>query len=119
MLGLAPSIATFFGLPLDVRHVTLATGQVTAAVATLGFRNIRPVVMLGTAVGILGIGALNVLVSFGLALVVAIRARDFRGPERDQFFRALGMRLFYSPLSFILPVGRNVEAASGIKTMVE
>jgi site-specific recombinase len=36
MLGIIPSVAVFFGLPLDVRHVTLSTGQVTAAFAALG-----------------------------------------------------------------------------------
>ena len=36
MLGIIPVVAVFFGLPLDVRHVTLSTGQVTAAFAALG-----------------------------------------------------------------------------------
>ena len=36
MLGLVPPIAAFFALPLDVRHVTLATGQLAAAVGALG-----------------------------------------------------------------------------------
>jgi site-specific recombinase len=36
MLGLVPVIATFFGLGLDVRHVTLSSGQLGAATATLG-----------------------------------------------------------------------------------
>lgn len=36
MLGLVPVIATFFGLGLDVRHVTLSAGQIAAACATLG-----------------------------------------------------------------------------------
>ena len=36
MLGLVPPIAAFFALPLDVRHVTLASGQLAAAVGALG-----------------------------------------------------------------------------------
>ena len=36
MLGLVPVVAAFFGLPLDVRHVTLSTGQLAAAVGALG-----------------------------------------------------------------------------------
>ena len=31
MLGLVPTVAAFFALPLDVRHVTLGTGQLAAA----------------------------------------------------------------------------------------
>jgi site-specific recombinase len=48
---------------------------------------------------------LNVLVSFALALWVAIRARNVRGPELKSFYRALLKRLLKSPLSFVLPVG--------------
>ncbi|MFY9460778.1 MAG: recombinase, partial [Aquabacterium commune] len=36
MLGIVPVVAHFLGLPLDVRHVTLSTGQVAAAIGTLG-----------------------------------------------------------------------------------
>jgi site-specific recombinase len=109
MLGLAPEIAGFFGLPLDVRHVTLSTGQVTAAFAALGPESVLQMTTLGTVAGILGIGVLNVTVSFGLAMFVAIRARDVRGPEREQFFRALAKRLLLRPWSFILPIGPAVE----------
>lgn len=111
MLGMAPEIAGFFGLPLDVRHVTLSTGQATAAFAALGLDSVLQLATLGTLVGILGIGVINVSVSFGLALFVAIRARDVRGPERNQFFRALAMRLLKAPWTFILPMGPSVETA--------
>ncbi len=105
MLGLAPSIARFFGLPLDVRHVTLSTGQVTAAFAQLGGDRLWHPATIGLVIGILGIGLLNILVSFSLALFVAIRARNVRGPERHAFFRALVGRVVQSPLSFVLPIG--------------
>ena len=36
MLGLVPAIAGFFALPIEVRHVTLSTGQLAAAVGALG-----------------------------------------------------------------------------------
>jgi site-specific recombinase len=105
LLGIVPSIAIFFGLPLDVRHVTLSTGQVTAAFAMLGGDSLWRLSTLWIVIGILGIGMLNVLVSFALALWVAIRARNVRGPELKSFYRALFKRLLKSPLSFVLPVG--------------
>ena len=61
--------------------------------------------------GILGIGLLNIVVSFSLALFVAIRARNVRGPELSLFHRALLKRLLKSPFSFVLPVG-VVQSAS-------
>ncbi|RYY99833.1 MAG: recombinase, partial [Comamonadaceae bacterium] len=36
MLGLVPPVAAFFGLGLDVRHVTLSAGQIAAAAAAIG-----------------------------------------------------------------------------------
>ena len=36
MLGLVPALGAFFGLPLDVRHVTLNTGAVSLATAGMG-----------------------------------------------------------------------------------
>jgi site-specific recombinase len=108
MLGMAPAIAMFFGLPLDVRHVTLSTGQVTAAFAQLGGDRLWSLGTVWIVIGILGIGLLNIIVSFSLALFVAIRARNLRGPERHEFFQALGNRLMKSPLSFVLPVGVTV-----------
>ena len=105
MLGIIPSVAVFFGLPLDVRHVTLSTGQVTAAFALLGGGHFWVVSTVWIVIGILGIGLLNIAVSFSLALFVAIRARNVRGPELRLFYRALFKRLLKSPLSFVLPVG--------------
>jgi site-specific recombinase len=105
MLGIIPVVAIFFGLPLDVRHVTLSTGQVTAAFAALGGEHFLRFSTVWIAVGILGTGLLNLGVSFTLALWVAIRARNVRGPELHFFRRALLKRLVQSPMSFVLPVG--------------
>ena len=105
MLGIIPSVAIFFGLPLDVRHVTLSTGQVTAAFAALGGGHLWALSTVSIAIGILGIGLLNILVSFSLALFVAIRARNLRGPERHQFYQAILGRFLRSPFSFLLPTG--------------
>src|SRR6185369_9782496 len=38
MLGMTPAIGHFLGLPLDVRHVTLNSGILTLATASLGRR---------------------------------------------------------------------------------
>ena len=37
LLGMIPVIAAFFGLPLDVRHVTLSTGALALSVSSLGW----------------------------------------------------------------------------------
>ncbi|HTH47874.1 MAG TPA: hypothetical protein VMB21_10215 [Candidatus Limnocylindria bacterium] len=106
LLGMTPEVAEFFGLPLEVRHVTLSTGQLTAALAALGADALFTRPFLLAVVGIAGVAVLNVGVSFALALTVAIRARAVRAPERSGFYRALRHRIYHEPLSFLLPLGR-------------
>ena len=112
MLGLLPELAAFAGLPLDVRHVTLSSGSAAAAVAGLGSGVLLTWPFWLAATGIVTIGVLNVGVSFLLALLVAIRARNVRGTELRSIYRALGRRLGQQPASFVLPVSiRRVEPA--------
>lgn len=103
MLGMVPLFAVFLGLPVDVRHVTLSTGQFTAALSVLGIGGIGLGTWMASIAGILGIGALNLGVSFSLALFVAIRARDLRSPERGLLYRAILLRACRQPASFVLP----------------
>lgn len=82
-LGMTPAFARFFGLPLDVRHVTLSAGSLTLAVASVGVDAVGWGAFLWAALGIACIGILNFGVSFALALIVALRARDVpRGEQR-------------------------------------
>jgi site-specific recombinase len=56
------------------------------------------------------IGALNLLVSFTLALRLALRARGVRLQDRSQLYAALRRRLRHAPGSFLVPP-RQTEAA--------
>jgi site-specific recombinase len=106
MLGMAPSLGAFFGLPLDVRHVTLSTGQLALALAESGMAGLhRPQALLAIA----GIGVtfvLNLGTSFSLALAVAVRAREIRRRDRWGLFLAIAGRLARHPFEFIWPPGR-------------
>ncbi|MGS0742691.1 site-specific recombinase [Glaciimonas sp. GG7] len=103
LLGMSPVIVQFFGLHLDVRHVTLATGSLTAAASSLGW----PVLMTPhfwlAVAGIAIIGLLNVGVSFGCALILALRAREVPVRIRRLVFRAVLRRFSASPRSFLFP----------------
>lgn len=79
MLGLVPVIATFFGLGLDVRHVTLSAGQIAAASATLGLDVLHQPSFWWAVATLPLLGALNVGVSFYLAFNLAMRAQRERG----------------------------------------
>lgn len=71
-LGMLSAIGQVLGLPLDIRHVSFA-----AANLGYGWQSLHPAwsVVLYSMLGVALIGAVNLLVSFGLALALAVRAR--------------------------------------------
>ncbi|MFM2067414.1 MAG: hypothetical protein RLZZ584_2323 [Pseudomonadota bacterium] len=103
LLGVVPALAAFFALPIEVRHVTLATGQIAAAVGTLGLAVLREPALWWCVAAIPFIGALNLLVSFTLALRLALRARGVKLHDRHLLYAALRQRLRHAPGSFIVP----------------
>ncbi len=103
LLGMVPVLAAFFGLPLDVRHVTLAAGTLAAAGASLGWQVLAlPEFWLAVG-GVAVTGLLNVGVGFGCALALAFGARAVPGRTRRLVLRALLRRMLASPLFFLLP----------------
>jgi site-specific recombinase len=103
LLAMTPIMGKFFGLPLDVRHVTLSTGALTMAVCTLGFTPETAPLIYAAAAGIAIIGALNFGVSFLLALAVALRAREAKRSDRLRLIASVLATFFRSPLQFFFP----------------
>ena len=103
LLGMVPVFAKFFGLPLDVRHVTLSSGSLTLAMSSLGVDGAGLEPFIRASVGIALIGLLNFGVSFALALVVALRARDVPRGERRTLPIAVLKYFLRRPFWFFLP----------------
>jgi site-specific recombinase len=103
LLGMEPVIAAFFGLPLEVRHVTLSTGQLALASWSYGTGIFAQPVFWWAVVGIGAIGFMNLTVSFGLALGVAIRSTGRGAVSRRRLRRAVLGRLRAAPLDFLRP----------------
>jgi site-specific recombinase len=106
LLGMTPVIGRFFGLPLEVRHVTLSTGSLALAGCTLGLGAPH---LLAAAMGIVCMLALNFGVSFSCALFVALRARGINHAGR-RLVGAILLRFVREPLPFFLPVGRDASS---------
>ncbi|CAN5295834.1 site-specific recombinase [soil metagenome] len=99
MLASIGTIGFMLGLPIDVRHVTLSSTNL--AVALVGLDNdIEWQVIAVSAIGILGIGAMNLLVSFGLALFVALRSRQVTFTHGLRLLKALFNRFLTRPKDF-------------------
>ena len=103
MLGLIPPITGFFGLELEVRHVTLSAGQLAAASAALGWEVLRQPALWWCVAAIPLIGALNLGVSFYLAFRLALQAHNVSGVDRARIRGEIWARWRSKPSSFFLP----------------
>lgn len=97
LLGLSPPIFMFLGLPLDTRHVTLSTGSLVAAVMSLGPRVFSTADFWLAVSGIASMAVLNLLVSFSLALAVALRSKKVPFKTARQLVRVFLVRLLRNP----------------------
>jgi site-specific recombinase len=119
LLGMTPAMAQFFGMPLDVRHVTLSMASLTAAATSLGWQVLEmPQFWLAVA-GVAAAGLLNVAVAFCCALGLAMRARDVPRRTRRLTYRAVLRNWALRPLEFLLPVALSRVSASEIEQVSE
>jgi site-specific recombinase len=102
LLGFAPGIGKFLGLPIEARHVTLSTGSLALAGCALGATHLDAT-FAGACAGILVILILNFGVSFALALALALRARDASHREKVSLALAVLAEVRRAPLSFVIP----------------
>ena len=107
LLGVVPVVTAFVGLPLEVRHVTLSTGQLAAAAGALGWELLHEAAFWWCMAGIVVTGLLNIGVSFWLAFKLAARARGVRRVDRLRIRAALARRLRTRLPSFLWPTARE------------
>ncbi|MCS4432884.1 site-specific recombinase [Aquiflexum gelatinilyticum] len=107
-LGSLGSLGIIFGLPLDVQHITFASGNFGLAFVSVGEQLTLNEVLL-TVSGIFGIGVMNFLVSFSLAIFVAIKSRNVTFKQSKKLFGILMLRFLKSPHHFFLPIYDNVS----------
>ena len=103
MLGLIPAFTGFFGVELELRHVTLSTGQLAAAGASLGLEAFRHAAIWWCIAAIPLIGALNLGVSFYFAFRLALQANNVSTRDRARIRAAIWARWRSHPRSFFVP----------------
>ncbi len=108
LLAFTPIAGSFFGLPLDIRHVTLSSGSLAFAASSLGWQNLNGQNFAMACLGIVFILILNFGVSFALALIIALRARRIKKAWVIHLIRSVGYRLRTRPGDFFLP-GRQLS----------
>jgi site-specific recombinase len=103
MLGLIPPVTGFFGIELQARHVTLSSGQLAAAGASLGLEAFTHPAIWWCIAAIPLIGALNLSVSFYFAFRLALRAHNVSGVDRARIRAAILARWRHRARSFFVP----------------
>lgn len=102
MLGSAGVIGFILGLPIDIRHITFSSAYFGYSLVALDWQLARSAIAL-TAIGVLGIGLINLLVSFSLALFVALRAQRVSIGDRRELLLEVLRRFLKRPQDFFWP----------------
>lgn len=101
-LGSIAPLGIIFGLAIDVRHVTLSTGGF--AIGLVGLDNYITIKeLLVSVTGILLIAVINLLVSFMLALSVAIKSRKLKFKYTRLLLSKVKNYFLANPTAFFFP----------------
>lgn len=105
-LGSTAIIGTILGLPLDIRHIAFASANFSHGLFNI-YTNTGVLPDLGlifvSFLGVVLIGLVNLLVSFSLALLTALRARNVKVFEWKNLLDMVATHLITQPLDFFLP----------------
>jgi site-specific recombinase len=104
LLGSVPIIVALFGIPLEVRHVTLAAASLGYALDALWINSALHLndVLLASA-GIAAVGVLNIVTSFALSFLLAVRARDVEKAKARLFLKEVLRNFVSHPITFLFP----------------
>ena len=102
-MGSAWAIGHFFGLPIDIRHITFASGNLAYGLYGMNFIiSLENILWCILGIGIIGLG--NFIVSFGLSLWIALRSREVPASELKYLGRCVWRAFKEHPRAFFFPV---------------
>lgn len=102
LLGGMSAIGVLLGLPVDIRHITFSSAFVGFSLVGLEFSVVWQTLVI-SAIGVGLIGAINLGVSFTLALYVAMKSRKIGFGQWPLLMKSLLARLVREPRLFFLP----------------
>ncbi|MDE2421616.1 MAG: site-specific recombinase [Gammaproteobacteria bacterium] len=102
MLGSMGTLGYILGLPLDIRHIAFASVNFAQSMYALGSSANMGIAAI-SFLGVLLIGMTNLLVSFSLALFVALKARGVSYGEWISLGKLIIGHFFTRPTDFFLP----------------
>lgn len=108
-LGSTGTIGYILGLPLDIRHIAFASANFIHGIYFLSPKDLTWALILYSFLGVMLIGLVNLLVSFSLSLMVALRSKEVHFRQWTELTALIGKHLITNPLNFILPRSQSVK----------
>ena len=101
-LGLVGSVINLTGLPLDIRHVAFASANLGSSLMLQDFA-VNKLALIWAIVGVIGIASVNLLVSFSLAMYVAMRSRRLGSGQLLRLGGLVARDFLRAPWRYYLP----------------
>ncbi|WP_019673069.1 site-specific recombinase [Psychrobacter lutiphocae] len=102
-LGSTATVGFLFGLPLDIRHIAFASANFAHGIFNIPSDDLTAGLILVSLLGVVLIGIINLLVSFFLAMTVALRSKGVKIPEWKTISKLMFTHLLTQPRDFFLP----------------
>lgn len=105
-LGSTATLGFILGLPLDIRHIAFSSANFVHGIfniyANTGELPELPIILV-SLLGVAVIGIINLMVSFSLALITALRARNVKVFEWKYLFGLVTSHFMSQPTDFFMP----------------
>ena len=110
-LGSTATIGFLFGLPLDIRHIAFASANLAHGLFNISAAQMSWQVILLSILGVALIGIINLMVSFSLALFVALRSKEVRFFEWGRLTKLVLSHVVSHPSDFFWPRDKPMHYA--------
>lgn len=110
-LGSTATIGFIFGLPIDIRHIAFASANLAHGLFNISSADISWDIILVSVLGVALIGIVNLMVSFSLALFVALRSKEVRFFEWSRLTKLVFGHIISHPSDFFWPRDKPMKYA--------
>lgn len=110
-LGSTATIGYIFGLPIDIRHIAFASANLAHGLSNISADQMSWHIILLSILGVALIGIVNLIVSFSLALFVALRSKEVQFFEWGRLTKLVFSHIISHPSDFFWPRDKPMKYA--------
>ncbi|OXL21549.1 site-specific recombinase [Psychrobacter sp. DAB_AL32B] len=110
-LGSTATIGFLFGLPIDIRHIAFASANLAHGLFNISANQLDWQIVLLSVLGVGLIGMVNLMVSFSLALFVALRSKEVKFVDWSRLTKQLFSHILTHPSDFFWPRDKPMKYA--------